>query len=44
MTINLSLYIVGYHDNFIKINSTNFVVHNSHLVGTTTELNFTGAC
>ena len=42
MTINLSLQIIGNHDNFIHVFSTNFVV-NTHLVGTTTELYFTGA-
>ena len=31
MTVNLILYVVRYHYDFIKINSTNFVVHNSHL-------------
>jgi hypothetical protein len=41
MTINLILYVVRYHDDLIKIIGTNFVVHNTHLVGTTTELNLT---
>ena len=43
MTINLSLQIIGNHDDLIHVFSTNFVVHNTHLVGTTTELNLTGA-
>jgi len=43
MTINLSLQIIGNHDDLIHVFSTNFVVHNTHLVGATTELNFTGA-
>ena len=44
MTVNLSLYIIGYHDNFVKVNGTNFIALNSHLVGTSTELNLTSAC
>ncbi|ASR76227.1 hypothetical protein HOR89_gp111 [Synechococcus phage Bellamy] len=41
MTVNLILYVVRYHYDFIQVNSTNFVVHNSYLVGATTELNLT---
>ena len=41
MTINLILYIVGYHYNFVQVFGTNFIIHNTHLIGTTTELNFT---
>ena len=41
MTINLSLQIIGNHDDLIHVFSTNFVVHNTHLVGTTTELYLT---
>ena len=44
MTVNLILYVVGYHYNFIQVNSTNFIVHNSYLIGTSAELNFTSAC
>ena len=44
VTINLPLYIIGYHDNFVKVKGTNFIVLNSHLVGTSTELNFASAC
>ena len=40
MTVNLILYVVGYHYNFIQVNSTNFIVHNSYLIGTSAELNF----
>ena len=44
MTINSPLYIIGYHDNFVKIIGTNFIVTNSHLVWTTTELDLASAC
>ena len=44
VTINLFLYVISYHYNFIQVFGTNLIVHNTHLVGTTTELNFTGAC
>ena len=39
MTINPSLKIIRYHHNFIQVIGTNFIVHNTHLVGTSTELN-----
>ena len=44
VTINLSLYVISYHYNFIQVFGTNLIIHNTHLIGTTTELNFTGAC
>ena len=44
VTINPSLYVISYHDNFVKVNGTNFVIYNSHLIRTTTELNFASAC
>lgn len=44
MTINLSLHIISYHYNFIQVFGTNFIIHNTHLIGTTTELNLATAC
>jgi len=44
MTINLSLYIIRYHYNLIQVNSTDFIVRQTHLIRTTTELNFTSVC
>jgi len=42
VTIDLSLHIISYHYNFIQVFGTNFITHNTHLIGATTELNFTG--
>ena len=44
VTINLSLYVIRYHYNFIQVFGTNLAIHNTHLIGTTTELNFASAC
>ena len=44
MTINLSLHIISNHYNLIQVFGTNFIIHNTHLIGTTTELNFASAC
>jgi hypothetical protein len=44
VTINLSLYVIRYHHNFIQVFGTDLVIHNTHLIGTTTELNFASAC
>ena len=43
VTINLSLYIISYHYNFIQVFGTNFIIYNTHLIGTTTELSFASA-
>ena len=44
VTINFFLYIISYHYNFIQVFGTNLIIHNTHLIGTTTELNFASAC
>jgi hypothetical protein len=44
VTINLSLYIISYHNNFIQVFGTNLAIHNTHLIGTSAELNFASAC
>jgi hypothetical protein len=43
VTINLSLHIISYHYNLIQVFGTNFITHNTHLIGATTELNFASA-
>ena len=44
MTVNLPLNIIRYHHDFIQVIGTNFIVTNSHLVWTTTELDLASAC
>jgi len=44
VTVNLSLYVIRNHYNFIQVFGTDLVIHNTHLIGTTTELNFSGTC
>ena len=44
MTIKFPLYIISYHNNFIQVFGSDFTVNQTHLIGTTTELNFTGTC
>ena len=44
VTIKFPFSIIGHHHDFVKVFGTNFVVHQTHLVWTTTELNFAIAC